>query len=530
MKKILLNNLSLKLLAVIIACVVWFAVMYNINPMDSKTITVPVTIVNGDTLTDQNWVYEVVGELEVEVTVEARSFDLSRITASSFNLYVDMLYPTGGTTTQKRYQISKEIVANEDIIESYTLKTDYLDFELEEIVSREFAVNVITSGDVAENYTTADEPTAVPETVTVTGKSSEVERINSVVYYLDIKDASEEINETGTPKLLDYDGNELTDLESVTISPETVQVCQAINQTKSVVVTCNSVTGEPATGYGLSEIVLDVTSVKVSGYKAVLSDVVSINIPAEMIDIEGLTEDTTFAIDLADLELPDGVSLVNSSSIVNVTVKIEKEKQNNFRLQLPDDVSIEGQDENYEYTFSDTVVIIKASGISSDLDNMDSTNIVATLDVSGYEEGTYDLELSITLPDGISLVEVPTVTVTISEAESETETETETTTVAPTTTTAPETTTTEEETETETETETEEETETETTTTEEETSTTTTATEEEPSSAEEVAATTATTTTTEEETEEPTTTAAEEEEETSTTGEAEADEDEQPSE
>ena len=509
MKKILLNNLSLKLLAVVIACVIWFAVMYNINPMDTKTITVPVSIINGDTLTAQNWVYDVVGELEVEVEVEARSFDLSRITASNFNLYVDMLYPTGGTTTQKRYQISKEVVANADLIESYTLKTDYLDFELEEIVSREFAVNIITSGDVAENYTTADEPTSVPETVTVTGRSSEVEKINSVVYYLDIKDASEEINETGAPKLLDYDGNELTDLESVTMSPETVQVCQAINQTKSVVVTCNSVSGEPATGYGLSDIVLDVTSVKVSGYKAVLADVVSINIPAEMIDVEGLTEDTTFAIELADLELPEGVSLVNSNSIVNVTVKIEKKKQNNFRLQLPDDVSIEGQDENYEYTFSDTVVIITASGISSDLDNMDSTNIVATLDVSGYEEGTYEIDLSVTLPDGISLVEIPTVTVTISEAESETETETETettTTAEPVTTTVPETSTTVENTTT-------------STTTEEEATTTTT---EEDTSEAEVAATEDST---EEETAEQT--SEDETEDTSTLGEAEADEDEQ---
>ncbi len=505
MKKILLNNLSLKLLAFIIACVIWFAVMYNLNPMDTKTITVPVSIVNGDTLTDQNWVYDVVGELEVEVEVEARSFDLSRITASNFNLYVDMLYPTGGTTTQKRYQINKEVVANADLIESYTLKTDYLDFELEEIVSREFAVNIITSGDVAENYTTADEPTAVPETVTVTGRSSEVEKINSVVYYLDIKDASEEINETGTPKLLDYDGNELTDLESVTMSPETVQVCQAINQTKSVVVTCSSVSGEPATGYGLSDIVLDVTSVKVAGYKAVLADVVSINIPAELINVDGLTEDTTFAIELADLELPDGVSLVNSNSIVNVTVKIEKKKQNNFRLQLPDDVSIDGQDENYDYTFSDTVVIITASGISSDLDNMDSTNIVATLDVTGYEEGTYELELSVTLPDGIELVEVPTVTLTISEIE----TETETTTPTPTTTVAPTTTT---------------EAETSTSTTEEETSTTeehTTTTEEE------TAEVVATETTTEAETEAATVEQSSEEETSGTTGEAEADEDEQ---
>lgn len=418
-KKILLNNLSLKLLAVVIACVIWFAVMYNLNPIDTKVITVPVKIVNGEVLTAQNWVYDVVGELEVEVMVEAHSFDLTRIDANNFNVYVDMLYPTGGTNTQKRYQISCELVGNADLIEKYTLKNSYLDFELEEIVSREFAVDVVVSGEVAENYTAAEQPTAVPETVTVTGRSSEVERIKKVVYNLDIKDASEEINETGTPKLLDYDDQELTDLESVTISPETIQVCQPIYQTKSVVVSCNAVSGEPATGYGLAEVVLDVTSVRVAGYKAVLADIVSISIPADMINVEGLTANKTFSIDLAELELPDGVTLVGSNNIVNVTAKIEKKKQNNFRLQLPDDVALEGKDDQYDYSFIDTVAFITVEGISNDLDNMESTNIVARLDVSDYGVGVYNIPLSVKLPDGIELVGTPEVAVQVTLHETE---------------------------------------------------------------------------------------------------------------
>jgi YbbR domain-containing protein len=419
MKKILLNNLSLKLLAIVIACITWFAVMYNLNPMDTKTLMVPVKIINGEVLTAQNRVYDVIGDLEVEV--EAHSFDLTRISESDFNLYVDMRYPLGGTTSPVRYQISREIVGNADLIEKYTLKTEYLDFEVEEIITREFPVDVIVSGSVAENYTTMDKATSVPESITVTGRSSEVERIKKVVYYLDIKDASEEINESGKPKLLDYDDNELTDLSSVTISPETVKVVQPIAQTKSVVISCNAVTGEPATGYGLAEVVLDVTSVKVAGYKAVLADIVSINIPAEMINVEGLTANKTFSIDLAELELPEGVSLVGSNNIVNVTAKIEKKKQNNFRLQLPDDVSLEKKNDLYDYTFTDTVAFLTVEGISNDLDNMDVTNIVATLDVSDYEEGVYSIPLSVKLPEGITLVGSPEVEVQITPHETEPE-------------------------------------------------------------------------------------------------------------
>jgi hypothetical protein len=208
----------------------------------------------------------------------------------------------------------------------------------------------------------------------------------------------------------------------VTISPETVKVVQKIAQTKSVVITCNAVSGEPATGYGLAEVVLDVDSVKVAGYKAVLADFVSINIPAEMINVEGLTANKTFSIDLADMELPEGVSLVGSNNIVNVTAKIEKKKQNNFRLQLPDDVSLEKKNELYDYTFTDTVAFITVEGISNDLDNMDVTNIVATLDVSGYEEGIYSIPLSVKLPEGITLVDITEVEVEITLHETEPET------------------------------------------------------------------------------------------------------------
>lgn len=421
MKKILLNNLSLKLLAIVIACITWFAVMYNLNPIDTKTITVPINVINAEALTSKNFEYDVIGELEVEVTVEAHSFDLPRIDENDFYLYVDMRYPLGGTSSPVRYQISHKVVADGELIEKYTLKTEYLDFELEEIVTREFPVDVITSGEVAENYTAADKPTAVPASVTVKGRSSEVERIKKVVYYLDIKDASEEVNEIGKPKLLDFDDNELTDLQSVTVSPETVQVCQPISQTKSVVISCKAVSGKPATGYGLAGVDLDVTSVRVAGYKAVLADVVSISIPKEMINVEGLTADKTFAVDLAELELPEGVTLVGSNNIVNVTVKIEKKKQNNFRLQLPDDVSLEGKSDIYDYSFSDTVAFITVEGISNDLDNMDAANIVATLDVSDYEEGVHSIPLSVKLPEGISLVGTPEVNVEIKIHETEPE-------------------------------------------------------------------------------------------------------------
>ncbi|MCR5742144.1 MAG: hypothetical protein K6F92_00245 [Lachnospiraceae bacterium] len=438
-KSIVLNNITLKLLAVVIAFFTWFAVMYNLNPINTKKIKVPVEIMNDEAITDQNWVYDVVGEGTVEITVTAKSFDLVRIAASDFEVYVDMRYLTGSTNTEKQGTIEYKILNNADIIEEISLSETSMYFNLEEIVSRTYTINIVTSGSAAEDYVAASEPTAVPSTITVSGRSSDVYNIASVAYYLNINDASEEINETGTPVLLDSTGKVIEDTSKLTISPQTVQIVQPIMQTKTVKIVCDETTGDPAVGYSVSDIELDVSTIKIAGYKAIISGVTQVEIPASVIDVENLTQAKTYEVDLSSLTLeqmglPEGVSFVSTNTTVNVTVKIEKFSRKIYRLAVPDDISIAGKSDLYDYSFDDTLVNITLVGTSTDLANTEAANIQADLNLTGYTAGSWSVPLVITLPEGLEVAANVEVVVNITEKVTETETPEETTTEEPTTT------------------------------------------------------------------------------------------------
>lgn len=418
MKKILLNNLSLKLLALFLGVILWIAVMYNLNPKITKDFTVKVNIINSDVLTEKGWKYTIDGSDEVKVTVKAQSLDMAKIDENDIYLYVDLRYLSIGSGTERQGNI--QYTLKNSAIDSISLSREYMIFNLEEIVSREFKVDVQLRGDVAENYTT-DMPTAVPDSVTIIGPRSQVEQVTKVVYYLTLDDAVEDIYIIDKPMMLGADGEVLTELDDVLMTPETVQICLPIYQTKTVDIECDDYIGEPATGYGISQIILDIDAIKIAGYKAILSNIVTIQIPAGLINVEGIATNQTYAINLEELELPEGVKLLGTDHMVNVTVKVEKKKQNNFRLQLPEDITIKNKAEGYTYSFDENSIYITVEGISDVLSTLESANIISSIDVSGLSEGIYNLPLSVILPDDISLVSNVYVNVVVSSSEEPTE-------------------------------------------------------------------------------------------------------------
>ena len=404
MKKILLNNLSLKLLALLLGIILWIAVMYSLNPMTTKTITVPVNILYESVLTERDWMYTVQGKREAEVTVKAKSIDLAKITEDDIYLYADFRY-LEGSSTERRATISYQL-KNSAIESLVFVGNNYLTINLEEVITREFDVDVQISGSVAENYTADKEPTAVPKTITVKGPKSQVQRIAKVVYYLYIKDANEDIKESGAPTLLDAAGDVLTDLENVTITPETVDIVLPIYQTKNVklVVDTDTITGTPATGYALSGVTLSKESVQIAGYRDIIAGMTSISIPGNLIDITGREDSLITEIDLDAIELPEGISLIGNDRTVIATAKIEKKKQSNYRLKLDDDVKIENKQDGYTYKFADSSIYITVEGISEVIANLEAANIIASIDVSGCVEGDNSVRLSVILPEDITLV------------------------------------------------------------------------------------------------------------------------------
>ena len=71
-KDLIFKNFALKILAVIIAVVLWIVIVNVDNPSQRKTISgITVNLLNGDVLTDMDYIYQVNSGSVISIVVKA---------------------------------------------------------------------------------------------------------------------------------------------------------------------------------------------------------------------------------------------------------------------------------------------------------------------------------------------------------------------------------------------------------------------------------------------------------------------------
>ncbi len=146
--------------------------------------------------------------------------------------------------------------------------------------------------------------------------------------------------------------------------------------------------GEVAFGKAISSIELNETKVKVYGDDEVISKLTSI--PVE-IDVSNLTEDKQFKV-----ELPKPVG-IKSMNINNVTVEVKLE---NASDRVINDIGIEYRNLDSKYTAkglseNDIKVSVTLKGVKSVIKQVKAEDIKAYLDLKGYVEGEYEVDVQI---------------------------------------------------------------------------------------------------------------------------------------
>ena len=235
-----------------------------------------------------------------------------------------------------------------------------------------------------------------PEVDTVVIKGAEDEdAINSLTKVATVKalvDVSElTTDDVGTVTIedvplmaYDSDGNSL-DIEIV---PSTIDVEVELTSPSKTVPIKVVPTGDVSFGKAISSIDLSDTSVTVYAEQSVLDELEYV--PVE-VDVDGLSEDKEYKLDLTK---PQGV---RSMSISNVTVGItlgtstDKDIENvNIDVRnLADGYSVQGLSE------SDIQVTVNVKGVASVLDSLTADDITAYIDLDGYGTGEYEVEVQV---------------------------------------------------------------------------------------------------------------------------------------
>ncbi|MBO5474472.1 MAG: hypothetical protein J6A08_11935 [Lachnospiraceae bacterium] len=426
MKNKFVKNWGLKIGSFLFAVVLWIIVTNINDPVISyKATDIPVTIKNGNLITDNGQIYEVLDGTDVidVVTIFAPRSIIDSLDDSNVVAVADMNDLTSVNTISIKLSTNK----HNDKLESIKGSIDSVKLNIENKVTKSLSLKANTTGEVGEGYMLGD-VTTEQNLVRISGPESLISQVSRASVEVGVSGFTSNISTDADIRLLDEDGKEIR-AASIDKSISKVRVNVEILQVKTVPVKY-VVTGIQAEGYRLTgQIESTRDYVNIAGRAKVIQNINEIEIPENVIDVTGAKENVTTLVNLKDY-LPDGVILADEdfSGNINVTVFVEQEIERKVTIPV-EDINITGIPEGYEATITEPedTCDITLVGLASELDAIAMEEIEATADVASWFEseemeepdrGNYWIPITITVADEtVSLGDEVLVRVHITEAE-----------------------------------------------------------------------------------------------------------------
>ncbi len=415
--KTLVNNIGYKILAVVFAFILWLGV-YNIDdPNKTVRFTTNVMVENESAITDMNKCYEVLnGTNTITFSVTAKRSVINKLEDTDFVATADMNRMIMNSDN-KSAKVPIEVISRRSNSSlKYNGKNQYLEISLDDLVSRRFMITADTTGQVADGYALGEVTVTNPNVLNVTGPATIVDKIDSVVATIDVEGMSMNLSDNVLPVFYDADGNEI-DTTRLKYNNTTVTIAAKILRVKEIPLSFTT-TGTPSGDYRVVEITSDPENIRIKGASSVLNPIMSLTIPAEVLNVSGARDDLTTTIDITEY-LPDGVELVDAAdATVTVTVRIEAYQSKTFTIDTKD-ITVNGLEDGYELAFEQNSVTVTISGLQNDLNRLSAADLASAIDVSGMEEGLHQVNLEIELDETNYAARTVSVEVKISKKSSE---------------------------------------------------------------------------------------------------------------
>ncbi|MCR4896403.1 MAG: hypothetical protein K5891_06465 [Lachnospiraceae bacterium] len=416
LKSLFFDNLGLKLISLLLACLIWFIVVQAGDPTDSKTYSnIKVVFTNAQVLSEQGKVYEVMDNTDtVRVTIKAPRSVLDSLNESNIVAEADLSKLTDINTVAINCHLNTD-----DQFYSATANIEAVRLHVEDKATKYVPLSASIVGEVAEGYKYSS-VTLDQNLIEISGPQSAVNMVRRSCVVVDVSEASSNMTANMEVTLLDADGNELN-LSNVQKQTDYVRVSVEILSTKEVSIYA-SATGTPASGFRYTgEVIIEPAVVRVAGSASRIQNYSKINI-TDPVDLTGATEDVIVNVDL-DQYLPANISLAEDGydGMVQITFPIQALEYRSFTFSQSI-LGFENVPEGFSVTTAGGNFSVLISGLDTDFETFDYSNLTGTIDIGAWlleegltelEEGTYEMPLELALPEGLGQVEETRVRVVV---------------------------------------------------------------------------------------------------------------------
>lgn len=392
------HEIIVRIVCVLMAFSLWLYVTNVKNPLKTVTIrNVPVSIQNEQSLKDFGLALVQNQDLTVDLEVEGPVTEVFTVDKDSFRVAIDLSKYALKKGENKILVDLLDYPSTLTVRNSASLKVT---IKVDSLVERSFEITPSIKVTPKTGYYSG-EPDIKTKSVTVSGPAETVNKVSKVIATGEINDVDGDINQKFPLKILTADNKELSGL---TLSKDDVDVFIPIRKAKPVKVNVKT-TGVLTDDYMLDYIIPDNTYVELIGEEDSLKNISYIN--TSPIDLTKITASTNVS---ANLEVPDGVLVVNDISKVNVKVGISKKATKEINVIY----AFKGLSPDFNVETDQEVTRVVIKGSQDNLNKINKDNIKCEVLLSDYGEGEYEIEPKVTLPnENVELVSVEKVKVKI---------------------------------------------------------------------------------------------------------------------
>ncbi len=317
------DDVTLKLLALIFALILWLYVGIEKNPVVEHTIQVPVSIIN---LAEDKTA--TLSSDTIRLTVRGRETKLSAVNEQDFRAVLDLKNKDVG-----EHQVDVKI-NGPSMIKITKLDPEQVSVHIEQREGMRMKVSILRSGTLPEGVTLKN-LSVDPGEVFVSGNLNMLSQISSVGVAVDLSQLTENVDKEVPVVFFDKDGTRI-EAEEIKAYPSRIHLQATVEQNvieKELPIQAQ-LTGSLPAGYELTAVDVTPTMATVSGTPDELSKILTVK--TEKIDISSLTESTTKTVNLMGKHLSQPMA-------VQVTLTINKGNKNTVERTMTKMVPVQLQ-------------------------------------------------------------------------------------------------------------------------------------------------------------------------------------------
>ena len=400
LKMSLTNNIGLKFLAVLIALVLWLAIV-NVNDPE-KTITVsniPISVTNESAITSRDMVYNVKSEQYLNITVSGKRSIVSNLSAEDFRATASLkelskVNSIPVDVTAKNASLGRKIT-----IVKQSAQTILVD--VENLEEKDFTDLVVEyTGKVADGYVAGLSSMSTDE-VTVKAPTSIIDKIKKVAVRCSLDGTNTNISKKCPVILYDKNNKEIKS-DEIELSDKKIRVNVNVLRAKQVPISTinKDELGKPADCYVVDDVILSSDSITVYGSEESLDSIESLDIQDD-IDVSDAKGDVTQNIDVTG-KLPKGLS-VSGESTITVKVLIKKLITRTFEYDASE-VSLNDLSSDLDVQLVTKKVKVTLQGEEEVISQLTKDDMAISADLGKVKEGTTTVHVDVAVPDNTTLM------------------------------------------------------------------------------------------------------------------------------